>query len=411
MPLPWKKNNTSFKFSRLVAGLHHSPKRGGSLVVETGFPTSLVDLFVKNKDRLKKPSKRKSPPYSPLHSIRSPPPPPPPPPPSPVRRSVSAAGLVVSSLSGFEGTKRNVEDLVVLNECDGGADGDGMMEKGFFAVVLKILMVVAVALSTKKMAVGITMSAFLLFLVEYASSGALVFLKPCSKARTVLDSFVVKIKVLYFPNSELKKDDDELCSHEIQRCNEDSSKGQSIVRSDVCDSCEFVNEIGLKSPGREIHVPDSNCDGEKLDVLIHKKERSRSAKIRRKFVKNFVPKKLRDAKKEWKNKEKEKEREKEKEKEKESESNSEIGLACLRDEKLEKILGEEQDHVFGNSQAEADVGEVEEIVERERKGNSRYFSILLLIVLGGLVGGRVVALLCTLGWCLMLKLVGKWRFS
>ncbi|CAB4306998.1 unnamed protein product [Prunus armeniaca] len=45
------------RISQFVADLQ-SPKRGGSLVVQTGFPTSLVDLFVKNRDHLKKPSKK-----------------------------------------------------------------------------------------------------------------------------------------------------------------------------------------------------------------------------------------------------------------------------------------------------------------------------------------------------------------
>ncbi|KAG5562317.1 hypothetical protein RHGRI_005144 [Rhododendron griersonianum] len=59
MPL-WKKAAKCNRISKLVSDHIHSPhKRGGSLVVETGFPTSLVDLFVKNRDRLKKPSKKK----------------------------------------------------------------------------------------------------------------------------------------------------------------------------------------------------------------------------------------------------------------------------------------------------------------------------------------------------------------
>ncbi|CAN0911554.1 hypothetical protein LINGRAHAP2_LOCUS26936 [Linum grandiflorum] len=63
MPLPWKKSKVA-TISRLVTDLHHhSPNRGNSLVVQTGFPASLVDLFYKNRDRLKKkkkPSSRKT---------------------------------------------------------------------------------------------------------------------------------------------------------------------------------------------------------------------------------------------------------------------------------------------------------------------------------------------------------------
>ncbi|CAN1290395.1 hypothetical protein LINPERPRIM_LOCUS20667 [Linum perenne] len=53
MPLPWNKSKVS-TISRLVTDLH-SPKHRNSLVVQTGFPASLVDLFYKNRDRLKKP--------------------------------------------------------------------------------------------------------------------------------------------------------------------------------------------------------------------------------------------------------------------------------------------------------------------------------------------------------------------
>lgn len=58
MPSLWKKCKGN-RISRLVADIQTTPKRGGSLVVETGFPTSLVDLFVKNCDKLKKSKSRK----------------------------------------------------------------------------------------------------------------------------------------------------------------------------------------------------------------------------------------------------------------------------------------------------------------------------------------------------------------
>ncbi|TKY72403.1 hypothetical protein E2542_SST01143 [Spatholobus suberectus] len=84
MPFPWKKNRVP-RISQIVADLQ-SPKRGGSLVVETGFPTSLIDLFVKNRSRFRKHRSKKPPPPD----IPDPPPPPPspatPPPPHPELR-------------------------------------------------------------------------------------------------------------------------------------------------------------------------------------------------------------------------------------------------------------------------------------------------------------------------------------
>lgn len=48
----WKKPKSG-RLSRFMSEFQQSPKRGGSLVVETGFPASLIDLFFKNRDRLK----------------------------------------------------------------------------------------------------------------------------------------------------------------------------------------------------------------------------------------------------------------------------------------------------------------------------------------------------------------------
>ncbi|GAB2211313.1 hypothetical protein Droror1_Dr00016615 [Drosera rotundifolia] len=62
MPSLWRKSSSSFskgnRISRFVADLQTPPKRGSSLVNETGFPTSLVDLFIKNRDRIKKQKKK-----------------------------------------------------------------------------------------------------------------------------------------------------------------------------------------------------------------------------------------------------------------------------------------------------------------------------------------------------------------
>ncbi|CAO2833575.1 unnamed protein product [Amaranthus hypochondriacus] len=60
MPSFWKKQKKGNRISRFVADLQTPSKHGGSLVVETGFPTSLIDLFHKNRDKLKKPKSKKS---------------------------------------------------------------------------------------------------------------------------------------------------------------------------------------------------------------------------------------------------------------------------------------------------------------------------------------------------------------
>ncbi|GAB2226459.1 hypothetical protein Droror1_Dr00022267 [Drosera rotundifolia] len=62
MPSLWRKSSSSLskgnRISRFVADVQTPPKQGSSLVVETRFPTSLVDLFVKNRDRIKKQKKK-----------------------------------------------------------------------------------------------------------------------------------------------------------------------------------------------------------------------------------------------------------------------------------------------------------------------------------------------------------------
>nr|DAD26730.1 TPA_asm: hypothetical protein HUJ06_028198 [Nelumbo nucifera] len=55
MPLPWKKAKVG-QVSYFLDD-HQSLKQERSL--KTGFPTSIVDVFAKNRDRLKKPSKKK----------------------------------------------------------------------------------------------------------------------------------------------------------------------------------------------------------------------------------------------------------------------------------------------------------------------------------------------------------------
>ncbi|OIT18994.1 hypothetical protein A4A49_64815, partial [Nicotiana attenuata] len=59
MSFPWKKVKKT-SVCELVKDHIRSHRNGGSpLIVETGFPTSLIDLFVKNRQRFIKPSKKK----------------------------------------------------------------------------------------------------------------------------------------------------------------------------------------------------------------------------------------------------------------------------------------------------------------------------------------------------------------
>ncbi|GMI86122.1 hypothetical protein HRI_002281500 [Hibiscus trionum] len=150
MHFPWKKTKVTRRIARLVAGLHQSPKRGGSLVVETGFPTSLVDLFVKYSYRLRKSSKRKCSP-SPSPRILSPPTPP------------------LSQSPGMDVGE------VVFNSIENNDD-----ERIPFQVAFKVSLAVALAVSTS-LAIWIMAAALLLVLIEFAGARFWGFLKPESK--------------------------------------------------------------------------------------------------------------------------------------------------------------------------------------------------------------------------------------
>lgn len=449
MPLPWKKTKVS-RISRLVADFQSPPKRGGSLVVQTGFPTSLVDLFVKNRDRLKKQSKKKSQSESPMEISR------PmnvtPPPPCYTDRKVN------SSSEGQEIVRRNkikrtpVEELAVVEQCVGddrdfgvgGADADGPKKMRVVMAVLRVFLVVVLALSSKRLAVGITKSAFLLLFLEFVGTRVLVHSRPCSKARTVFDCFVERVKSWCFCKG--KKDVDVSSLEEIKRFEKNSASGSSD--DGACDSA--VEEIEVVDPKRVVFTPveeigsermnlevesgdrrvrrleelekkerimdeNGNKNEDKVDVSLCRKEQSRRAKMRAN-LKKFVPKKLYKKDKKCKEKEMDWSRgvcssavedklpeqrncdKQEQDFEEESSQSSSV-------KEEESCQGEE---VFDESQAEAKMTVDEESVERKRKGNSAYL-ILCLIVLAGLVGGRVLALVLTVSWCLVLKLVGKLR--
>ncbi|KAK0577848.1 hypothetical protein LWI29_001097 [Acer saccharum] len=391
MPLPWKKNKVA-RISRFVADLQ-SPKRGGSLVVQTGFPTSLVDLFVKNRDRLKKHSKKKSQSQSQSQTQQTH---------SQMEFSNPVLNLTVDSSSSSKPrdeitTTTHVQEIAVVEEFDGGSGGgvDGSNRNCVLVAVLKMFVVLVLALSTKRLAVGVTMSAILLLLLEYVGARGLL----CSKKT----SFLRKIKS---NNDVLSVKKTEICEESSRNSVDDFVINPSFEEIQVEDedrrSC-------LNIESREKIVKELLRE----DVLMtSKNNRSRGTKIKEKLVKRLVPKKLRGGSKKGKD-------------QVESSSNQ---VSCFpREDKLGRLLEQEQDNenessIVSLEDERSSVGSVfydettcfdrrsqaEEKVERESEGKSGYL-ILILIVLAGLVGGRIVALVLTLGWCLMFKLVGKLR--
>uniref|UniRef100_A0A5B7BL24 Ethylene-responsive nuclear family protein n=1 Tax=Davidia involucrata TaxID=16924 RepID=A0A5B7BL24_DAVIN len=480
MPVPWKKAKFT-RVSQLVADHLHPPKRGGSLVVETGFPTSLIDLFVKNRERLKKPSKKKrcepttadQVPNFPLRPSNSP---------SPSNSPTICPSPVfpVSELTnpkcsppiqsdncikisnGIVAREVNNKSIVVVggDRVEGSSRGEAADANGVLATVLKMSLVVVLALGTKKLAVGITMSAFLLIFLEYFGKYVWKLFKSCKNAQESLKPLIQR--VLCFLRI---KQDNLIMEEEDNRGLKAPIEQQNGVSS--CSNSVEVEGGGLNDPIEEIQIVQPNsilvppveeiqrvkdefemrgCDkkwgceeldtkkgmeredgygsedldtkgvmeGEedyRGDALKLKNQRSRRAKIKSK-IKKLVPKKFRNSKKK--------------------------GSSSIEDDKVVMCEEQEQEEEGGKSSSfssnrydEQDVDdvicspgellqpEVEAIIVREEVGgdternlererNSGHV-ILFLIVLVGLVGGRVFALVLTLSWCLMLKSAGTLR--
>ncbi|KAG6794242.1 hypothetical protein NC652_004640 [Populus alba x Populus x berolinensis] len=464
MPLPWKKTRVS-RFSRLVADLQ-SPKRGNSLVVETGFPTSLIDLFHKNRERLKKPTaKKKKRRQQQLQEVEE--------------ELVISDPIPLSSsrdLVDVPEPIQNLENAESFDDCElvsqllpvveGVDDVDNVTvtdkkcwdekEKRLLFVVLKMFLVLVLGLSTKGLVVGITMSAFVLIFLEYVGKHVLCFLKLCLSVELVLQPFVERVSSAFFM---LKR---------VRKC-EDSSKGLIIQEIDQeeavsgVDSCDLIETLEMKSSVEEIQAVEFNfdmivpveenrgaesrmdllsCDGKKMriveieeyrsGVLVCEKEESRNSKIRRKIIQKLVPKKLRAVKKAKKNDDKEPDFGSEssscwgddegriegrEDGDKQGFENKGKALLpeLLEEEEEEEGINERQGKepyqgISSSStgwQAKMEVVVVEK-GKTEKKGSSDYL-ILFFVALAGLVGGRSLSLVLTLASCLMIKLIARYR--
>lgn len=155
------KDRATGRLGRLISALR--PARAGPLPVQTGFPTSLADLFVKNHGRLRKPSssRRKkrgaapspSPPPSPAPS---PPPSSPPTPPPPL--------VAVSPPTQPRPELPPAAEPV----CDAGREGSVFgLGLGFLALVGVVMsLAILVIWSRRVVAAAVTVAAFSLFLLE-----------------------------------------------------------------------------------------------------------------------------------------------------------------------------------------------------------------------------------------------------
>ncbi|KAL6546298.1 hypothetical protein OROMI_022019 [Orobanche minor] len=423
MPLPWKKVKST-RISQMVNDhFHKSQKRrdGSSLVVETGFPTSLVDLFIKNREKLKNPSnkKRHNPPtklvrdvndslitgpnasfhsISPLITV------------SPLQSpSLSPSRLPLPSegASGtlVSGSSHGLDE----RECGARACADA---NKVLLVVLKMFVVVVLTLGTKRLTVGITLSAFLLFFLECAGKYARSVLKPCSGAKRVLKSMLLIISRPLLRFNEVRLDVEnavEVSMPELeQKCHVSTNRGSEFENHMVdeiqpddeiiggpCYKRSFgYQEIESVMIGKE---ESSSTTCEVADL----KRKSRKAKIKSK-MKKFVSNKLRSSRRE---------------------RESRIGVDIVKED-TSIFLNDVDDDDRGsdNSSESSSVSlrptykendnisalrtpvRVSDITEG---GLDWRYLVHTVIVLAGLIRGRAFGVLLTVSWFLLLKLVRK----
>ncbi|KAG2301878.1 hypothetical protein Bca52824_030529 [Brassica carinata] len=322
----WKKQKSG-RLSRFMSEFQQSPKRGGSLVVETGFPASLVDLFFKNRDRLKnRSSKAKriqrqiqtapnaSPPINPDTSLEKP------------VSKIENVNLVGGGLKAEE--KDNKHNKSDENVCGGG-------NGAFLLMAFKVFIVAVLALSTKKkLTIGITLSAFALLLTELVAARVVTRFRLCN-TKTHTENVLLCGKIETFDDS---KDETE----------NSSSKDLSI---------------------RDLLSKDE-------------KPKSKSSKLKSKIMK-----KLRS----YSNKKKKK--------------TSVIREETLSDD-VSSLVSENKSDVIESERDE----EVSNPPLIESKGNSMNGTVVIVIVLTGLLSGKIAAIGLTLS-CLYLRSGAAKKYS
>ncbi|KAM5587383.1 hypothetical protein ABKV19_006025 [Rosa sericea] len=452
MPLPWKKTRVG-RISQMVADLQ-SPKKRGSLVVQTGFPASLIDLFVKNRDRLRKRSKKnkkkknseKREDFDAVDRVSDP----------IVSCSEKGSGdlsiLVVPSSGEIENFIAGKDDNGVSEDTDSRISGETDAESSgivveesgrgscgdltsVFVAVAKVFAVVVLALCTTKFAVGITLSAFLLLFLECVGKHFSCLAKPCSNAKSALQYMAKRIgyAILVLRSDVIVKEKSDGVVFELVEpgVESDSSIEEiEVVELKSSGSVRIDEGIGQKSLIEYLTMDDEKSEKietgdhtDDLSVSVCKKSKSKGRKrcvsnMGAKLIKRFVPKKLR--KKSKKN---------QSGAEPEPKPSSEVCVDIVEEGLVEQegqregFSAEEEESenssmVSVNSVNKCEKQEVDGIVTSlivgkkgtESKGNFGYL-ILFLIALAGLVGGRVLALMLIITWCFMLKVIRSWSRS
>lgn len=394
MPFPWKKKkNRVTRISQFVADFQ-SPQRTSSLVVQTGFPTSLIDLFAKNRIRFKNSTFNK-PVRSEIIDPSSSPSPPPPPPPSPVTTPPSVSESPIHDAFSEE----ILNPLIGENTDDGAGDVAPVNKRRSSfrskSIIVKILTVIILAASVKELTVAITVSAFALLFLENALKRVVSFLKPCSNVFVSIESLFQKIP-LHLKAKPVHKP--VLNDGEIELLNLNSNLDLNCCVNDEIEVVEEKSELGIC---RELEDSSVKEIVEEKYMKERIQFRSRSGRFKATMVKKLQ--KFRSFKREKKEEEKGNQcnnvrLEASNNKENEIESCSDVSSVMYEEEDKQEVKNE---IVCGiNCTREESIIVV---------GNSSY-AILIIIALIGLIVGRLQALFLTIGWCLLVKMVRSiWR--
>ncbi|GER24659.1 ethylene-responsive nuclear family protein [Striga asiatica] len=406
MHLPWRKVKTA-RISQFVNDhLSKSQKRRdvSSLVVETGFPTSLVDLFIKNREKLKKPSKRKNRPRDPPiagsdASYRSaspeippaigfPPPrvPPNSPQPLPRPREVPVENLMTRSNNNvFDGGECVAEYSLDVNKV--------------LLLVVKMFFIVVLALGTKRLTIGFTISAFLLCFIEYACKHSSVVLKPCSQAKGALKSTLFGVLRLLRLIEVIKMEQDNSIKPPVLSRHE-NREGIQVVESNGYLVKHVLDEIQPEDDDEIIEEEGSSHEASfgHQEIEFDSIEKDDSKRKLRKFklkmkMERFVPKKLKGGGR------------------KEHGQQSVVGIVREDTNFISSTFVSSREYKEVDDNTIVDRVSCELISKRGEKGEEIKGGglnckpcVLCVIVLAGLIGNRVLAVLLVLSWFLVLKL-------
>lgn len=455
MPVPWIKTKGS-KVSQLVADRINSSKIGGSLVIETGFPTFLVDLFHKNRDRMKKSTNKKRPtgqdpvimpPVAPSSSlilnnllnssdsdsnlpnlcpkklVKS------------LKFSKKLANQEMNSMKMANPQKCSatlvnpgkhslklanpekcstklanlVANPVVNPEKSSMEMANPVANRGkVFVAVLKIFFVVVLAMGTNRLVVGVSMSAFSLFFIEYLGKYVYGLLKPRSDSKK-MDKRVLSFVGDKGDNLEGEGIDSDCCglvkghnlndqSAEKQIVQADSNLDPPVAQSTNVD-CDKGLEFGEMDSKKGVLEKEEDC---KSEFLESKCKGSRRARMKSK-LKKLVSKKLLKAKKNGSDSKSEEPDSTEEDKYKEKERGKDFEQSKCHGELSDDgtdFLSDMTSDSLELLQSDSEASVVVTKLGRKTEGTFKYW-VLCLIVLGGLVGGRSSAVVLTLSCCLM----------